>query len=290
MRISQTMISRNIIKNIDRNRERLNDIQEKMSSGKNIELASDNPAAYAKSAKLKRIMDNNNQYLKNIYDVRSWLDVTESSLEGIHDLILDSKNIAIQQASDPIPDDQRQTMMNQLDTIISSVTDLLNTSHMNQKIFGGTVTGNGNVFDTDGNYSGDDGEITRNIGKDQNISINISGQKILDSEIYQSLTGLREAIEGGTTSDIEQAIDSLDTTSENIIGLITDVGGKGNQLEMNIDRLETANLNISSILSQIEDVDMAETLMQYNMEEIAYRAALQTGGNVMQNSLLDFLR
>ena len=49
-------------------------------------------------------------------------------------------------------------------------------------------------------------------------------------------------------------------------------------------------MNLASYVSSLEDVDMAEAVLKYNSEEIAYKAALQSTGNIMKTSLLDYIR
>ena len=43
-------------------------------------------------------------------------------------------------------------------------------------------------------------------------------------------------------------------------------------------------------LSQTEDADIAETLIDLNSQTAAYQAALRAGASIVQTSLMDFLR
>ncbi len=57
------------------------------------------------------------------------------------------------------------------------------------------------------------------------------------------------------------------------------------------ERLLDLRLNVKKILSQEEDLDYAEAIMDLKMEEFAYRTALSVGGaRIIQPSLIDFLR
>ena len=43
-------------------------------------------------------------------------------------------------------------------------------------------------------------------------------------------------------------------------------------------------------LSNTEDADIAKTMIDFNSQSAAYQAALRAGANIVQSSLMDFLR
>ena len=47
---------------------------------------------------------------------------------------------------------------------------------------------------------------------------------------------------------------------------------------------------VESLISQIEDADFAESLVQLQLRETAYQAALGSAGRALNLSLLEFLR
>ena len=49
-------------------------------------------------------------------------------------------------------------------------------------------------------------------------------------------------------------------------------------------------LNLRSSLAEVEDTDLPRTIMELQMQEIAYQAALGATSRAMQPSLLEFLR
>ncbi len=49
-------------------------------------------------------------------------------------------------------------------------------------------------------------------------------------------------------------------------------------------------LTMKKNLSNLEDVDLAEVMMQLQTQQIAYQAALQAVAKALQPSLADFLR
>ena len=84
-------------------------------------------------------------------------------------------------------------------------------------------------------------------------------------------------------------IESIDLASEKLISLNTGIGSIQQQLDLAENRLETANLNLATFLSDTEDVDLASAITQYNSEELAYQAALQSTANILRLNIMNFL-
>ena len=49
-------------------------------------------------------------------------------------------------------------------------------------------------------------------------------------------------------------------------------------------------LTLSSQLAGVEDIDIAKTIMDLNQQQVGYQAALQATAQVIQPTLVDFLR
>ncbi|MFB5029324.1 MAG: flagellar hook-associated protein FlgL, partial [Limnochordia bacterium] len=63
-----------------------------------------------------------------------------------------------------------------------------------------------------------------------------------------------------------------------------------NRVELARERMLDLQLNLTRILSEEQDLDYAEAIMELKMEEFAYRTALAVGARIIQPSLVDFLR
>ena len=92
------------------------------------------------------------------------------------------------------------------------------------------------------------------------------------------------------SSDVKEDLDDANTQLEDINQISTSLGYKENQIYLSQNRLDTANMNLSSLLSETEDVDLAEAITVYNSQEIAYRAAMQTAADVLKLNIMDYLR
>jgi flagellar hook-associated protein 3 FlgL len=75
-----------------------------------------------------------------------------------------------------------------------------------------------------------------------------------------------------------------------LIGARAVVGALSNRLEAAGSRLGELEQSTTQLLSETEDADMAKTLVDYSMQQSVYQAALKAGSQLIQPSLLDFLR
>ena len=63
-----------------------------------------------------------------------------------------------------------------------------------------------------------------------------------------------------------------------------------NRLDMAVARLDQLEGTTTEQLSKVEDADIAQTFIDFNTQQAAYQAALKAGANIVQASLMDFLR
>ena len=108
----------------------------------------------------------------------------------------------------------------------------------------------------------------------------------IEAQISQETTHNR-AVTQARFDDLLGAIDGFmaDITTQR-----TDVGARISRLALIDDRLQDDNLSFRGLLSQNEDADIADVITRMNMLQAVYQASLHVGMNMMQTTLLDFLR
>lgn len=90
MRITNQMITRNALNNINRNKNNLSRLDEQYSSGKKIQRPSQDPIVAVRALKLRTNLSELNQFLeRNIPDARNWMEVTQSALANINKSLTD---------------------------------------------------------------------------------------------------------------------------------------------------------------------------------------------------------
>ena len=89
---------------------------------------------------------------------------------------------------------------------------------------------------------------------------------------------------------INEDLEGIKKAGTNILKLRSEVGAKQNRMESAGARNVEQNFNMAEILAATEDIDVVEKTMEYATMQSVYMASLQTSAQVLQPTLLDYLR
>ena len=294
MRITDSMIARNLLKNIQKNQEGMYSTQETVSTGKKIQEPSDNPVGFSKATRFRNTIKKNEEYLNTLNHSEGWIQSTSGILDQMQNRLLDAKDIATRASDLSMDNDSaRETMADQVTDIIDELVSLGNSTHLDKFLFGGNKTRGHKPFIYDGNtvkYRGNTKDIYRKVADNFNVAINVEGSKLVNNGIFSSLTNLKSALESNDKEMINDSIGTIKNASDQLSSINTAMGSLQNQLKTTKQRLETTNINLRSYLSDTEDTDMAEAITNYNAQETAYKAALQATSDALNLNILNFIR
>lgn len=293
MRITQSIMSRNLMQNLNTSREHMSELQNAAATGKTLTNSSDDPVKFARVARFRKTLSQYDQYIRNIGNGTGYVDNNAMVMSEFHSLVVESRSIAIQGADLAQSGHTREVLADRIDGIIDQTLSIANSTYLGKSIFSGTDTNNLEPFDYDGatvSYSGNDGKVNRRISEGLDVEINITGADLMDSGVFDTLIGIRDALRADDTATVANYLDTLETASENVLELESNNGLIKSHMIMSESRLEAAIFNIQSSISDTEDADMAEVIMEYNGEELAYEAALQVTSKALQLNIMDFIR
>ena len=114
-------------------------------------------------------------------------------------------------------------------------------------------------------------------------------QKTSLTEIRKSLDEERKMKEAVMRKTFGSGLTSMDNEENTVNAATSDIGTRYRRLELTQDRLATQQVEFTDLLSQNEDADLVDTIVNYNAANTVYNASLQAAGKVVKNSLLDFL-
>jgi len=107
--------------------------------------------------------------------------------------------------------------------------------------------------------------------------------KVVQKLIAHLRAGDQERISGEDIANLDAAIDDT-------LRIRSQVGARTSRLENALNRLGDFALNFKKLLSTNEDIDLAEVIMQLKEQQSVYETALAAAAQVIQPTLLDFLR
>ncbi|MEA2450084.1 MAG: flagellar hook-associated protein 3 FlgL, partial [Thermoleophilaceae bacterium] len=213
-----------------------------------------------------------------------------------------ARYLAIQGASDSAGQAARNAAAAEIDQLIESVKQEANASYGGRYVFSGTATDTPpyTVAGAD-TYAGDTAAVAREIGPGVSVQVNVIGQSLLgdgqaaaDGKLLNVLRDLSDHLKSGTVANMNTLrtadIKALDTNLDAISQSRATVGATTNRLESADSRLQQVEESLTKLLSDVEDADMAKTYTDFSMQQSVYQSALRAGSNIVQQSLLDFLR
>jgi flagellin-like hook-associated protein FlgL len=109
-------------------------------------------------------------------------------------------------------------------------------------------------------------------------------------DIMGTLLALKDALNRNDAEDISNTIKILGDGYNKLLNARASVGAKDKTLDTTNSRLEDFKLNVTKLLSEVEDADIIKVATDLAAQEAVYKAALQATAQVIQPSLLDFLK
>ncbi len=113
----------------------------------------------------------------------------------------------------------------------------------------------------------------------------------VSNNVYDLLGELIAEFESPTYS-YEKANTLYGSFQKSLSGIsssITAVGSKASYLEFMAERIETRTLNLQERQVDVEGVDPAAAIIQFESQKFAYNAALQMGSQILQPTIFDFM-
>lgn len=315
MRVTSKMMTNTALNNMNTNLNRLNKLNEQMSSGKNVSRPSDDPIAAARIMSFKTTQRNQEQYDRNMNDAIGWLDTTDGALINANNVIQRVRELDIYGASGALPDRAREAIAMEIDELVEEMAHIGNTSFGGRYIFAGGHTteppfkvnkdNDGKVTSVDfikADFNKDKLDETFKLeyeveaGVTMNVSVgkstfhtNEKGEQDLNS-IFTEMIKLRENLEAGNTDEISKAVGTFDKLHDNMLSEIASVGAMGRRMESAQARSFNFQLDLKDMMGKIEDVDYAKKSIETKSQQAVYEAALMTTAKAIQPTLLQFLR
>ncbi|RID84785.1 flagellar hook-associated protein FlgL [Peribacillus asahii] len=293
MRVTQSMLSNNMIRNISNSYERLAKLQEQILTQKKFSKPSDDPVAAMMGMNYRTSLNQVEQYSRNISEATNWVESTDSALGQAISALQRMRELTVQASNGTYESDQRDSVNEEIKQLRQHLVDIGDTQLGGKYIFNGYDT-NKRPSDTmvDGAPSYGTDEIQVEVFTGIKIPINTSGQSTFGEALKTggTIDQLMASLKSTDEADITNRLAELDETINVFIKEQAKVGAKQNRIDLMTDRVGQQEVFAQKILSSNEDVDMEKVILDFTTQESIHTASLSVGAKVIQPSLLDFLR
>jgi flagellar hook-associated protein 3 FlgL len=293
-RITALMTSRNVLADLNATQARMRTAQEQLSSGKVLNKPSDNPSEVARAMQLRTDLEASQQYQQNASEATGWTDVTDSALRSVADALLRVRELAVQGANGSAGPESHQAISEELKTLIDTVKTAGNASYGGRYVFAGTDTANPpySMGPSDA-YAGDTEKVVRQIGPGVGVEVNVSGRAAIGDDTTGLLATMRTvlaAAAAGNHQVLSTQLGALDARLDELNAVRARVGATANRVDIASARLAEYEGTALTLLNDTESVDIAKAMIEFNIHQSAMQAGLKAGAEIVQASLLDFLR
>ena len=279
--------------------QNLADIQNQITTGRRINKMSDGPSDAVSSLARRASLSRAGQFERNIGEANDWLGLQDSALSSMTDKLSSVRTLLIQAQSAAT---QSPSSLTAIAAQINSLRDGLigdaNASRLGRPLFGGTTAGPA-AYDAAGTYLGDNGDVNIPVSANTTLKVNQTGPAVFGTvnpadptsgDVFQLLGSLVTAVQTGNTGAMSAGLAKIDTATDRIANAQVVVGARVNQLDSLKSANDSSKLSLQASISNLEDVDLASSIVTLKTREAGYQAALQATSRVVQMSLMDFLK
>ena len=141
MRVTNSMIVRRSKTNINANRAQVDKTNNQMATQKKIVKPSDNPIIAIRSLRLRSELSTITQYYENnIPDTESWMDVTETALTNMKEILTKAYEQTVYGTTDSLNQDNRKTILKELQALQEQIYSEGNSDYAGRTVFTGYKT------------------------------------------------------------------------------------------------------------------------------------------------------
>jgi flagellar hook-associated protein 3 FlgL len=296
MRITQSMLSSNSLRNLSESYRRMGQYQDQLSTGKKITKPSDDPVVAMKGMFYRSGLTEVEQYKRNLSELYLWMENSEAGIEQANNGLQRVRELVIQGKTGSLSPSDRDAIAREVEQLKNDLVQVANAQVSGRYIFHGTDTENPPV------PTGNPPKVALNladpsintykveISRGVSLRANVNPANVFNQEMFDVVQGIQTALEQDKPADLDGLLGRLDKTMDSLSAERSELGARYNRLEMIDDRISQQEVMANRVLSDNEDADIERVITDLKTQESVHRAALGVGARILQPTLLDFLR
>jgi flagellar hook-associated protein 3 FlgL len=300
-RVTENSIHTRVLANLQRNIAKGANIQEQLSSGKQLNRPSDSPAGTVSALQLRSESMTSQQYSRNAEDGLGWLSTLEDTLGSASTLVNRARDLTVQGLNAHSNGTlANEALAGELDQIRETLITQANARYLDRPVFGGT-TADAVAYDKDGKFTGNPYDpaqapttsVSRTVGSGVKVRVDMTGTEAFGDDttgLFQVLKDISASIRAGGGPPLQTNLNQLDKAGDQLKSAVSEIGSRYNRITQMKQSAQDRLLSVTSQLSDIEDIDLPKTIMDMQLQQTSYQAALAATAKVIQPSLIDFLR
>jgi len=285
-----------ILSDLQQSQVSLNTALQQVSTGKSVNVPSDNPSAAAEMVQNTIETGDVDQYTQNVTTTLSSVQSASSALSTVVTSLTQAVSLGTEGANGTNSSANLQAMATQVQGIITSVVSMANSSVSGSYLFGGTSTATPYTADsaspTGYTYNGNNDTNSVAVGDQMTVQVNLPGSQIFSNSsnnVLGSLSSLVTALQSGNSASIAKATTAVDSAVNYISQQQAFYSNAETQLTSQQTTLQQDTVTLSTQANNLIGVNEATAATNLSQAETDNSAALAAVAKVLPNSLLNYL-
>ncbi|MBB6632592.1 flagellar hook-associated protein FlgL [Cohnella thailandensis] len=302
-RVTQGSITNQLLRNINTNLTRMQGMQEKLSTGRNINRPSDDPVGITYALRYRSDLTVNERMQTNTDYAASVLDFNDTIMTQTGDVLKRIKELAVQASNETNPQVGLDNIAAEMEQLQGQLLNIANSTFKGKYIYNGQLVDQKPYSSTEPwKVVTDSGKISYTISTGVNMDVSFSGNDVFgyppsgttapkneDDNAFYVIDKMIQDLKGPDMDDLKVQMAALETRTNKILAQQAQVGARVNRVEMVQSRLDDLNLNLQTLQSKVEDAEYEELIIQAKVNDSIYQASLSVGAKIITPTLVDFL-
>lgn len=277
-------------------------LQQQLSSGKRIMVPSDDPIGAARAHELTQSLSLNTQYATNRHHAMDKLQLVDSTLGAITDVIQDVRVLAVAAGNPAYSDNERMMMATELRGHFEQLLGLANTRDDQSNYLFSGFKGDMPAFELGAGtlvvaYKGDDGQQRTQVSPSRQLPVSVTGEEVFEVDgqsLFDTISSFILAMEApgnGANLDsiVSDALGGLDVALDNVLTRRAAVGSGLREIDA-LQRIgEDTAIQYQQSLSYLQDLDFARAISDMMRQQVLLEAAQQSFARITNLSLFNVI-
>lgn len=268
--------------------------QNRLSSGRMFDRSSEDVNGMNSSLNLRSERRSIDQAIRNAQDGATHVDLADTKLQQSLTALRRVRDLSIR-ASSTLDPTESNAIAEEVRSLNDQLVGLANSTFLGRGLFAGTAAGDAVTLSAGVySYTGDGGGLNRRISETETVKVNVTGDEVFGfttaEDVFTMVARVENLARTGDTLGVANGIGDIDAAMDRILEKLAELGATGNRIDATIERDLSSSETIRRQLSQLEDVDLAESVLEIQTQEVALQATMGAVARALQPTLVDYLR
>jgi flagellar hook-associated protein 3 FlgL len=292
MRVTNQTLMMSAQRNIQANKVNLALDQQQVSDLKRITKPSDDPTGIGSSLQIRGAQAAAAQYSRNIDNGQGWLATADSALTSSTNILRRVKDLTIQGSSDTLTPAAKEGIAAELDGLKQDLLGQANSTFMGRNVFAGNSdAGVAFTSATPAVFTGTGSSVDRRVADGVSVRVDADGAAIFGTgagSAFDMIDKISADLRSGANPSSN--IPAIDARMTTVDAEHSTIGARDAEIQRAQDENTTQQNNLEAQRSSVEDVDMSKAIMDLQLQQTNYSAALAVSAKVLPQTLMDYLR